>query len=113
MPSFSIPRITVEGLIIALLALALCWQTVRIEGFKVGPLGFDGLEAKAARAKEYKRQLDDLAEQSKRKIEETGKTVDRVIYRDLPDADRRARRVETAPLEGNCKSPKAVLEADL
>ena len=51
------------------------------------------------------------------KSKETQKQTERVITRyirvDAPEADKRAREVERAPLPGECKTPSAVLQADL
>lgn len=54
-----------------------------------------------------------LEEESARRKEQTGKVIERYIRVEKPKADRDARRVETAKLPGNCRTPDEVRSADL
>ena len=101
---------SLQGAIIIALSAALVALSLFVWGFNIGPIGFDGI---ADKLDDCRAERERLAEQSKRKIEQTARTVERIVYRDLPEADRRARVIETAPLPGNCETPRAVLEADL
>lgn len=86
-----------------LLVLALVVQTLRLDASQ------ERAERYKAQGKALQSQLDDLAAKSKAQQADTAKRIDRIVKRD----DSEARKVETAPLEPGCKTPRAILEADL
>lgn len=102
-------QLAIIGIIAALFLVAAVVQTVRLDGF----LWLDGVTDKLADCTRDRDnlidKLDTLAEQSRKRIEETGRQVDRVVKQGNPQAE----RVEKAPLPGGCKSPPEVLGADL
>ena len=102
-------RITITGVIAALLVAALVVQTVRIEGFKIWPLSIKGMKAELADKTSLIRELERQSKDKQdgvREVIRQGK--DRVVV-----VEREAKRVESAPLEGECRTPKLVLEADI
>ncbi len=62
----------------------------------------------AACAEEQRR----LADESAAKQKETKRRVDKAKER-IVIVERKAKEIEAAPLPGDCKTPKAILEADL
>lgn len=59
--------------------------------------------------------LDRLSKESAEKQKQTERVITKYVSVDAPDADRRARKVENAPLSGQCHgvTPSEVLQADL
>ncbi len=104
------------GLLCAILLVIAVVQTVRIDGFGIWPLKINGMKAK------YETAIDKLAEaraelhristakneQQAETAKNTAKAKDRIVI-----VERDAKRVEAAPLPGQCRSPKEILEADL
>lgn len=99
--------------LVAALLAALVVQTVRIEGFKVWPLSFDGLKKEAKDAKDALRKLKD---EGKRASDEQKDTTARnvIVYRDrIVNGGKVAERIEQAPLPGGCRTPREIIGADL
>lgn len=65
-----------------------------------------------AQNEKLKAQIAKLVDESKRKQVEVREVIrqgkDRIVV-----VEKEAKRVEEAPLEGECKTPRAVLEADI
>jgi len=68
------------------------------------------LKAKVASQSEL---IDRLAREGRERIGQSERVITRVITVDRDATDGRARRVEGAPVAPNCKTPDAVLGADL
>lgn len=95
--------------LVVLLVVALIIQTVRIEGFKVWPLSISGLKAELKDARE---KLAAVAVAEKEQRTTTTRTI--IVYRDRQKTGaREAERVEQAPTEPNCRTPDAIMGADL
>lgn len=95
--------------LVAALLIALIIQTVRIEGFKIWPLSIAGLKAELADAKA---KVAANVQAAKQQRQTTTRTI--TIYRDrVKSGVRAAERVEQAPTEPNCRTPDAVMGADL
>lgn len=61
---------------------------------------------------EYKSKLDAIsAKRNEQKLETKTRIV--TVEKQIRHADDEAKKVEQAPLPGNCESPKAVLDADI
>jgi hypothetical protein len=60
----------------------------------------------------YKTQLDTISTKRNEQKAETAERV-RTVVRTVHDADERAKVIEAEPLPGECKTPHAVLQADL
>lgn len=82
-------RIGLTGAIIAVLALLLVVQTVRIEGFKVWPVSIKGLKVKLADARAEIKRMNDEAKKAGDRAKVIAKDVKdrndeqvRIIYRD-------------------------------
>ena len=61
----------------------------------------------------FKSAISLLAGESKQQQQATTKTIDHYITVTKPGLIRERVKIETAPLPGNCKTPDAVLQADL
>lgn len=104
-------RVTVTSVTIALLALALLAQTIRIEGFKFWPFSYKGLKAELATAQDT---LDDLAKPQNEQKATTSENIkqgnERIVY-----VDRIVKPLEQRPVPAEgCATPdleewKAVL----
>jgi hypothetical protein len=108
-----IARLSITGIIIAVLALLLMVQTVRIEGFSVWPVHVHGLRERLKSA------TDEIAtakaESARLKAEQDKRTSDNISKsrEGMREVEGPAKRVETAKLPGNCKTPSEVIQADL
>lgn len=88
---------------LAILVAALVVQTLR-------------LDAAQERAKRYKAEIAEMKDRAKAEAnrqkqvtaDNIAKTRDRIVKVEVP-----AKRVENAPLPGNCQTPREILEADL
>lgn len=67
------------------------------------------VEAQLSKAVEKLNAISSKRDEQKR---ETGERI-KVVTRTIHDAERRAEKVENAPLPGNCKTPSEVLQADI
>lgn len=102
-------QLIIAGMAIALLLVITVVQTLRIDGFRLGPIGFDGM---ADKLKDVRTELA-LCEGEKSRQRQV--TKDNIARADEGKrlAERVAERIEAAPLPGNCQTPTAILEADL
>jgi hypothetical protein len=66
-----------------------------------------------AQAVNYKRQIETLQAQSKVQQVEVAKTVDHYITVEKPVVRTIVQKIESAPLPGNCGTPKEVRDADV
>lgn len=116
MPFLSdIRAMLLAGLFAVTLAVSVV-QTVRIEGFGIWPLKIHGLEDKyqaainklvAARA-----ELKRISSAKNEQREETGKRIEEADN-GIREADRRAREIEDAPTQPDCRTPPEIMGADL
>jgi type II secretory pathway pseudopilin PulG len=99
----------VHAAILLLLVIALAVQTVRIEGFKVWPLSHKGLKAQVS---ELRAELKSISD---KRNEQKVITRDRIVIakQGESEAGKRAKRVEDAPLVGECKTPAEVMQSGL
>jgi hypothetical protein len=67
------------------------------------------VEAQLSKAVEKLNAISSKRDEQKR---ETGERI-KVVTRTIHDAEGRAEKVEKAPLPGQCRSPKEVLDADI
>jgi hypothetical protein len=93
--------IGLAGLTLAFVAMVVALKLERAETAT--------LKANLESCEETRRQL---AKQTKAKQAETSRRIEQG-NRDIQSADGRAKRVETAPLPGGCRTPEAVLQADI
>jgi hypothetical protein len=102
-------RLTINAVIVALLVGALIAQTIRIEGFKFWPISHNGLKAQVSDLKDKLREISSTHDEQ-RQVTKDNIVETRIIYR---DANRVAERIEKAPTAPDCKTPDAILSADL
>jgi hypothetical protein len=100
----------------ALLALALIVQTVRIEGFGIWPLRIVGLQEKydvaIDKVREARAELKRISDARNEQAERSKDNIEQA-ERGNKEADDRARKIEEAPLPGQCATPREILESDL
>ena len=102
MPTFAIPAI-----------LRANWKLIGI-GLLIAALVVQSLRLDAAqeRVKRYQAEISKLEAEAKRQKTVTKANVERA-REGMKQVEAPARRVETAPLPGGCRSPIEILEADL
>lgn len=100
---------SISGLVILALVIGLAIQTVRIDGLRLGPIGFDGCSDKLESARDELEKLSTIVDRQKpiteRKVEQA--TEGR------KQAERIKDRIIAAPPTTNCETPPVILGADL
>jgi hypothetical protein len=89
------------GLAALCLVLGALWQYERAHSAKV-----------EKRAELYRSELKRISTTQNKQRETTTRTIERVRVVER-DADKRASRVENAPVTGQCATPNAIMGADL
>jgi hypothetical protein len=95
------------------------WQLLLIAALLVAGVQTVRVHAEQRHSAKLQTQVSKLAEQLKgiSAKRDTQKTITKTnivtVTKTIHDADGKAKQVETAPLPGNCKTPKEVLNADI
>jgi hypothetical protein len=100
---------TVQGAIILALSAVILGLSLYVWGFNIGPIGFDGLTEKL---EDCRANLDKATRQKNEQKRETERNIDKARDRN-EQAEPKARRIEAAPLPGNCATPKEIRELDI
>lgn len=105
-------QLAIAGVIIALLLVVSVVQTVRLHGFLWVDGALDELADTRRDLNEARQAIREAHEESLRLQGEVDRKLEQGrVNRDI--ADREAERIERAELPGDCRTPKAVLEADI
>lgn len=102
---FSRLQLAIAGAVIALLLVALAVQTIRIDGI----LWIDGIREKLERCQAKVKSADEAARRQK---QATAINVSRA-RETMKQVEGPAKRVESAPLPGGCRTPEVIMGADL
>jgi hypothetical protein len=100
---------TVQGAIILALSAVILGLSLYVWGFNIGPIGFDGLTEKL---EDCRANLDKATRPKNEQKRETERNIDKARDRN-EQAEPKARRIETAPLPGGCRTPPEIMGADL
>jgi predicted PurR-regulated permease PerM len=107
---------TALGILAVLFAIGFVVQTVRIEGFGIWPLKIPGLQDKydtaVRKLVEARSELERISSRKNDQAERTGENIKKAETI-RGEAEGRARKIEAAPLPGNCSTPPEILGADL
>jgi hypothetical protein len=105
-------HLAIIGALAAILLVVSVVQTVRLHGFLWVDGALDNLEEARRDLNEARQAIREAHEESLRLQGEVDRKLEQGrVNRDI--ADREAERIERAELPGGCKTPKAVLEADI
>jgi hypothetical protein len=99
---------TVLGLAAVIFAVIAIVQSVEINGF----LWIDGLKDKVEDCERDRNELRDISSKKREQAKRTEGNI-KEAERGNKEADDRARKIEEAPLPGNCKTPPEIIEADI
>ena len=96
-----------------LMLKALPWKLIGFAAIALALISmFAALQMEKRKSDKLSNQLQAVIEQSKKKQIEVREVIkqgkDRIVV-----VERDAKKVEEAPLEGECKTPRAVIEADV
>jgi hypothetical protein len=102
----------VLGLAAAIFLIIAIIQTIQLNGF----LWIDGANDKVERLtidnNELRAELKSISDRKNEQKAETGKRIEQA-ERGNEQADKRAERIEKAPLPGGCVTPPEIMGADL
>jgi hypothetical protein len=105
-------QLAIAGVIIALLLVATVHESIALRGFLFFDGALDNLEEARRDLNEARQAIREAHEESLRLQGEVDRKLEQGrVNRDI--ADREAERIERAELPGDCRTPKAVLEADI
>jgi uncharacterized protein YoxC len=105
-------HLAIIGALAAILLVVSVVQTVRLHGFLWVDGALDELADTRRDLTEARQAIREAHEESLRLQGEVDRKLEQGrVNRDI--ADREAERIERAELPGGCKTPKAVLEADV
>jgi hypothetical protein len=99
---------TVLGLAAVIFAVIAIVQSVEINGF----LWIDGLKDKVEDCERDRNELRDISSKKREQAKRTEGNIEKA-ERGNKEADDRARKIEEAPLPGNCKTPPEIIGADI
>jgi hypothetical protein len=99
---------TVLGLAAVIFAVIAIVQSVEINGF----LWIDGLKDKIEDCERDRNELRDISSKRNEQAKRTEGNIEQA-ERGNKEADDRARKIEEAPLPGNCKTPPEIIGADI
>jgi hypothetical protein len=105
-------QLALAGVIIALLLIATVHESVALRGF----LWFDGALDKVEELRRDNNELRGVIAEADRRSREREAEVERIIRQGKVNqgkADDKAREIERAPLLGNCRTPREIMELDI
>jgi hypothetical protein len=105
-------QLAIAGVIIALLLVATVHESVALRGF----LWIDGARDKVAELQFENNEMREAIREAHEATLQAQREVDatlRLIAEMRGKADDKAKRIENAPLPGNCRTPREILELDI